>query len=554
VSTNPEKKKTAAFGATSSALEAHAPTATPPSPPLTLGAWLFSLAIFLVPIAQLAYERAHGERMQVLDYLEPLRHGPEGRSLGRFARELALELASEPRLRRFESDLRNASFLKREALPGYQWLLTALFRHGNEKVVTGRDGWLFYADDLESAFGRGFLEPGVGADEALAAIDDFARQLEARGVKLLLIPSYSKEMLDPQMVSPLTRRLTSAVNPDLERFYAELDRRGHRCVRMDEIFDRARAAAPGEPLALPRDTHWTPRTMAFAAARIAERVRALLGEDASPAPANFTTRKVEIEGHGDLVRMLGLPKGQTLFPSMRLELEQVVDTLGTPTRPDATSDVLLMGDSLTKVFGDASLGLGGGAGLGEHLALRLGRPIDVIALAGGSATATREALARRGDPLANKKLVIWQFGVRMLAAGKGAWRLVDLSPHKVNPFGAPEPLDVSDVPLDRVTLVGEIVETSSTGPDFDYPFVLLVYEYKVVRVEEGKLDGDRVWVAFPAIVEGKSLEARGFKAGTRHRLVLDDLRLHFDIEQVPMFDETDAGRVLHYPLEWAPAR
>ena len=58
----PEKKKSAGFGATSSALEAHAPVPTPPAPPLTLGAILFSLVIFGVPIGQAIYEKAREGR------------------------------------------------------------------------------------------------------------------------------------------------------------------------------------------------------------------------------------------------------------------------------------------------------------------------------------------------------------------------------------------------------------------------------------------------------------------------------------------------------------
>lgn len=547
-------RSSAAFGSTSPELAARAPIATPRSAPLRFLAWSFVLAIAGVPLGQAIGEAARGGPVQVLDYLAPFEQGPGGRTLPAWTKQLALDLASEPRLRDFEQRLREASFVKTRLLPWYQLAATGALRFGNKKVVVGRDGWLFYADDLGSTFGRGYLEPGAGGQEALAAIADFKAQLDERGVKLLLIPSYSKEMLDPRQISRWTDGLASAANPDLPAFYAELERRGLDFVRMDELLQELRRT--GGPLALPRDTHWSPATMAHCARAIAERARRLLGRAPGGESTRFTTRPLAIEGGGDLLRMLGLPASQTLYPPMRLALEQVVDRAsGAPVRADARSEVLLMGDSLTRVFSDPALGLGEGAGLGEHLALRLDEPIDVIALAGGSATATREALARRPDGLAGKKLVIWQFGVRMLAQGAKEWRLVELPPAIGNPFGAPPPIDVDDVPSDRVTVVGRIVETTTIPPNYDYDFALAVYEYEVVEVVDGELDATRhVWVAFPARDQGKDLPARFFQVGAKQRLTLDDLRLHFDVEQVPLFDDTRAGRVIRYPLKWEEAR
>jgi hypothetical protein len=545
----------------------------PASAPLRASAWLCAAILCGAPVAQALFELAQGERVQALDYLKPFEQGPAGRPLHVWARDVALELADEPRLRGFERELREVSLVRRALLPWYQLGLTAALEHGNKKSVVGRADWLFFADDLESAYGRGILEPGAGAREALAAIEDFKAQLDRRGIRLLLLPSYSKEMVEPRMLSRFTGQLEGARNPDLGKFYAMLDRSGVEYLRMDEMLLAARAAAadPNAPLWLARDTHWTPRTMAFCAQRIAERARAMLGEDGGggaggggsveksgedgvPPPVTFSTRRVEIDGQGDLLRMLSLPADQKLYPPMHLELEQVVDgATGELARSDSASDVLLMGDSLTKVFGDPALGLGEGAGLAEHLMLRLGRRLDVIALAGGSATATREALARRDDGLKGKQLVIWQFGVRMLAAGPQEWRPVKIHEPADNPYGQP-PVPSPGVSREKFTIVGEIVEASTIPRHFDYDFCLAVYEYRVLGVVDGTFAGDRVWVAHPAIVNGRDTPARTFPVGARHRLTLDDLRLHYDTEQVTWIDATDVGRnVMHFPLRWHPA-
>lgn len=576
---------------------AAAPAADPLAPPragapLRAAGWLFLAFTFGAPLFQLAYEHRRGKPLQAFDYFQPFVHGPGERSVADWSIGLGKELIDDQRLRRFETELHDVSFITQSALPPWQLLLTRAFGHGNEKAIPGRDGWLFFADDLKSAYGPGYLAAGQGGQEALAAIDDFRDQLEARGIQLLLIPSYSKELLDAAMVSRFSTGLVAAPNPDLERFYGELDARGHAYVRMDELFAARRAALadPDARLALPRDTHWSPETMAFCAERIAGRVRDLLLEDAPRTP-RFRKQPLAIEGQGDLLRMLGLPADQTIYPPMQLTIEQVVDASGALVHPDPRSDLLLMGDSLTKVFSDPTLGLGEAAGLAEHLALHLDRPLDVIAIAGGSATQTREALARRpGDGLAGKRLVIWQFGVRMLASGPDQWQKVALPPPGAagtDPEGAPpevteqplpklgQPIGTkgfttdslrepdyetpADVANDRVTLIGEITLAAAIPADFDYEFTLCVHELKVVQVLDGRLPpkakGDRVWVAFPGRVEGEDLPPSRFTPGMRFELTLEDHRLRFG-ESVSLQFHPDAnvGRnVIHYPLTWKEA-
>ncbi|MSR46137.1 MAG: hypothetical protein EXS13_03580 [Planctomycetes bacterium] len=536
-----------------------------------------------VPAAQIAYELAKHGPIQALDYLDPFARGMAGRGAVQFAGDLVDDIVSEPRLRRFETALHDQSLVTRELLPWYQWAVTTTFGHGNEKSVTGLDGWLFFADDLKSAFGKGYLEPGVGGQQALAAIEDFRRQLDERGIELLLIPSYSKELLDAEMLSRSSKGLLAAPNPDLEKCYAELDARGLAYVRMDELFAQCRAdqGDPAAKLALPRDSHWAPATMAFCAEQIAARVRDLLLE--SPTTnAKYRKRPQAIQGQGDLLRMLGLPASQTIYPLMELTIEQVVDSAGELVRPDPKSDVLLMGDSLTKVFSDPTLLLGEGAGLAEHLALHLDRALDVIAIAGGSATAARESLARRsGDGLAGKRLVLWQFGVRMLASGPKEWKLVQLPEpdaaevdptagttrsalpvlgqavgtkgKTTNQIRTPGYEPPPEIPTDRVRLIGEIVAVSPIPPDFDYEFTLCIHELKVLQIVEGelpaKLKGNKVWVGFPARVDGEDTATATWAPGLRLELVLEDYRLRFD-ENVSWQMSMNAGKVIHYPLTW----
>jgi hypothetical protein len=529
----------------------------PPTPPLRTVAWLFVALLFGVPLGQVGYELATGRPVTALEYLRPFT-APRGAAGAAGATGwiagVARDLASAARLRAFEKSLHEASFVTRAVLPWYQWLLYRCARHGTKEAVVGRDDWLFYGDDLASAYGRGFLEPGVGGAAALAAITDFRDQLAQRGVKLLLLPSYSKEMVDPDRIAATTATLTGAANPDLERFYAELAARRIDFVRMDEVFAQCRAAAgtAGRPLGLPRDTHWSPQTMEFAAARIAARIRALLGElDAGP-PQIFVRRRVTLTAGGDLLRMLGLPAGQTLLPPMKLDLDPVAwKATGELVTSDPDGELLLLGDSLSNVFSDPAQGMGQAAGLPEQLAYELDRSIDVIALDGKSATGVREALARRPDGLKGKQIVVWQFGVRMLALGDGEWRRVELPAPR--PEGAANP-DVVGAVAPPVTVIGTLVAATRIDPaKYDYPFCLGVMEYQVEEILAGSFEGKRIAVAFPILDHHEATAANAFPIGARHRLELEDVKRHYDLEKVSWGNDPEAKGTIYFPVKWEAA-
>jgi alginate O-acetyltransferase complex protein AlgJ len=128
-----------------------------------------------------------------------------------------------------------------------------------------------------------------------------------------------------------------------------------------------------------------------------------------------------VERVGDSVDMLKLPEEQRLFTPQSVLIHQVQDASGAAWEPSATADVLLLGDSFTNIFSLEGMGWGAAAGLGPHLSLALGRPVDVIAQNDSGAFATRQALSRQlaagEDRLAGKRVVIWEFASRELSVG-----------------------------------------------------------------------------------------------------------------------------------------
>jgi alginate O-acetyltransferase complex protein AlgJ len=355
--------------------------------------------------------------------------------VGRERREngwLAADHALLARMDELERDLERDSVLLRAALPTVQRLLVASGA-GNEKVYLGRDGWLFLRPGVDYVTGPPFLDPAVLARRArsgesweqppqpdpLAAILDFHRQLDRRGIALLVLPAPTKAMVYPERLRPGTTADESLHNPSFAAFRAELERHGI------EVFDPLPALLAAkrngtEDVFLRTDSHWSPAGLDAVAAALAERLRALgLAPAAGTGPPAARRAAVVHRGVGDLARMLELPAGWAAPESVRLR--RVVGTSSRSREPA----ILLLGDSFSNVFSLEHLGWGTGAGLAEQLAFELGEGVDRLAVDAGGAWSSRRKLAGDAGRLAGKRLVIYQFAVRELAVGD--WKMIELS-------------------------------------------------------------------------------------------------------------------------------
>jgi alginate O-acetyltransferase complex protein AlgJ len=398
-------------------------------------------------------------------------------------------------MRRYEDALAADSFLTSALVPPVQWGLTALLGAGNEQVSVGRGGWLFFRPGIDGLTGPGFLEPRrlaarrrSGSEwqpapqpDPVLGVLHFQAQLAARGIRLVLVPAPSKAAVHPERLSrrypgggaPLRNRsygrfVREVTDPDL--FLRE---RLPACARLAEdpafrhygrAIETIRAAAPalrrepalvfipapalaaaaratGRPRFLAADTHWTPEAMGAVAHGLARFLEDRLGI----APGDRTRWKrtaVETAHRGDLAVMLKLPAGRTLYRPQRVTVQQVSDGKWL-WRPDPRADILLLGDSFTNVYSLAAMGWGEAGGLAEQLSVELRRPLDVVARNSDGACATRRMLARelaRGrDRLAGKRVVVWQFAARELAAGDWAFTDLRLGTPRPGAFFVPEP-------------------------------------------------------------------------------------------------------------------
>jgi alginate O-acetyltransferase complex protein AlgJ len=398
---------------------------SPPVAALLVGAFL--LVIAAVPIFQVVRDKVAGDDSVLLDLF---RHAP-----------------TKDSIKQFEEDLDKASTPREWVRPRMQALFVRFGGFGNTKAVVGRDGWLFYAPGLTAVGGPGFLDRAIIDSRRKAALDagdaeifpdprpavvDFARYLRSRGIALVLFPVPDKATLQPRELHGRASGSSGPPprNPDADRFAAEMRAAGVT------VFDPTPARLqPGEPPRFMRqDTHWTPEWMQAVAGALAT---TLVGEGRLGPPARpraWRVSETRVSRVGDVTDMLGLPEGQTLYAPDTVTIREVRDQAGVLFAPAEAAEVLLLGDSFTNVFALDQMGWGEGAGFGAHLALALGRDVDVLAQNDAGAFATRRLLANAlggtegggPDRLTGKKVVVWELASRELAVGN--WKPITWPP------------------------------------------------------------------------------------------------------------------------------
>ena len=323
----------------------------------------------------------------------------------------------------YESTLEDGSPMVRAIVPVINQVVTSWLGGSTESVYPGRDGWLFYRRDIDYVTGPAFLAPESLAAEdreadPLPAIVELRDMLLERDILLLVAPVPVKPTIHPDRFSGRYESPDNAVeNASYAKFLAGLADAGIHHVDLTSALWEARSRDP-EPLYLETDTHWSPTGVQVAAQAIAAAVVAMDLSWTKPAVA-YRTTALEAANIGDIRSMLRLRNGE----AERAILRQVIAPDGAEVL-GASAEVLLLGDSFANIYSHPTLGWGTGAGLAEHLAAGLGRSVDKLAINDNASHATRFALAgdiaRGGNRIAGKRVVIYQFATRELAHGD--WR------------------------------------------------------------------------------------------------------------------------------------
>lgn len=472
---------------------------------------LFLLAIFSVPLVQVAMELHRGQRPTVL--------------------ALFNRLPTREHLRTFEETLETTSAPRTTVQPYLQLAATQWGGFGNTKVVLGRDGWLFYSPGVELVTGRGILDPNrlrqrvkdrVNAGEPdfhpdpRPAIRQFAETCRQHGATLLLMPVPDKAMLQPAELDGRADPGDPAPpprNPDHAKFLAEMEAQGI------EILDLTPPLiAPGEVRFLVQDTHWTPEWMDAAAQSLARRLQGRLSS--ASTTAELALQPQSVSRLGDLVDMLRLPSWQRVFLPQTVTVQGVVDRrTRLPWQARADADVLLLGDSFANVYSLEVMGWGDAAGLVEHLAFHLGRPVDRIVRNDHGAWATRQALAeeyaRGKDRLKGKKVVVWEFAARELMVGNWKPMTIELGHPPPSRFVVP----AAGQPA-RVTARLEAIARAPRPGTVPYKDHIVALHISEIESDNARINGGQAVVYAWSMRNNVWTDAARWLPGRRVALVL----------------------------------
>ena len=236
-------------------------------------------------------------------------------------------------LKQFEETLARESVLGTQARTFYRQCMMSCLKQGNEKIVVGRDGFLFFLQEVEMAAGPGILRrrsapvrgidgaaPQVAAD-ASGAIIDFDYQLRTAGIHLVFVPIPVKPFIYPEQVWPgYPATAGPAWNRDRDDFKAKLANAGVDVLDVaDDLWDAKTRSAVD--LYLKLDTHWTPGGLAVVADRLAAYLKPYL---ADPAQIHFATRKQRATNYGDLLRILEIEPSSGAFAPQTVETVQIL--------------------------------------------------------------------------------------------------------------------------------------------------------------------------------------------------------------------------------------
>lgn len=274
--------------------------------------------------------------------------------------------------------------------------------------------WFFPVKEVKHlATGRFWEKPweevAANQSDPLSGILEFHRLLEARGIRLLVVPVPAKASIYPEtLASGFQSGEVAALAPFLQR----LTEAGVESLDLEPLFLQIRAARPDQLLYCRQDAHFSPATAEIIAALVARQIPFTATPGSSPYALGEPTM---LTFTGD--QITGSEWAGTVAPETQ-PLRQVSQGGVVGVTPDPASPVLLLGDSHTLVFHEgAEAGMHcSGAGMLDHLALQYGSAPDLVGVRGSGLVQARKQLFYKAAAVPaywdSKKLVVWLFSAR----------------------------------------------------------------------------------------------------------------------------------------------
>ena len=146
-------------------------------------------------------------------------------------------------------------------------------------VVSGKEGWLFFAPELRHlSVGQFWGDAAQRVSRAsnpefadpLPAILDFKAQLDRAGIKLIFVPIPAKATIYPEMISEHSA-VKARTDEYHQKFYDILRAQGVNVLDLTPLFLKNRFTDAG-PVYCKQDTHWSGQGCVLAAEAIAEAI------------------------------------------------------------------------------------------------------------------------------------------------------------------------------------------------------------------------------------------------------------------------------------------
>ena len=192
--------------------------------------------------------------------------------------------------------------------PWMQYIQWRFLADAGETSVLGRQGWIFYRPSVRYVIERRTGAPESDGADPLPAIQSFRDQLQALGIRLLVVPVPNKESVYPEMLAKRAEDAGVVVCEQTVRLLDQLEKRGIEYVDLFEVFRRAKqeeSRSNPSRLYLAQDSHWSPEGARVAAGAVARRL--LDGGTVKRGDHAYVERSVTVRRHGDLVEMLRVP-------------------------------------------------------------------------------------------------------------------------------------------------------------------------------------------------------------------------------------------------------
>ena len=243
---------------------------------------------------------------------------------------------------------------------------------------------------------------------------DFARQLEGRGIELVVAIAPTRLHTRPDLVLGPEAQLPAdfaGFALGYQDFLAKLAGAGIEVIDLLPGLTALNSGEPGGAEAFLRyDSHWTPAAAEVAAELVHARLVELEAYEAGPLVCRATPDRIAFH-----TKESGLPRvpDPELLPIQRVRAETGA------ALEDKASPILAMGDSYVTYHEESE------SAFRHHLALRCGRALDVVSVFGRGSIGPRRALRRRrSHALGSKQIVVWLFSVTALAE-PDQWLAID---------------------------------------------------------------------------------------------------------------------------------